>query len=88
MHSVAYEGICRFLGWISYLVRDLRALECHYIHLQIRKEMEFSDYTLYFLAFNHSGRELTDEEKNKTHFSREGMIHCYSSRPQIPGSMI
>ena len=35
---------------------------------------EFSDFTLYFLAFNHDGRDLTDEEKEKSRFAREGLF--------------
>jgi len=39
---------------------------------------EFSDFTLYFLAFNHDGRDLTDEEKEKSRFAREGLLPLYS----------
>lgn len=35
-------------------------------------EKEMSDFTLYFLAFNHSGRDLSDEEKEASRFGREG----------------
>jgi len=38
-------------------------------------EQNFGDFTLYFLAFNHSGRELTDEEKKSSMFAREGAYH-------------
>jgi len=43
-------------------------------------EKDFSDFTLYFLAFNHSGSELTAEEKEKTLFAREGTFFLYPSR--------
>jgi lactoylglutathione lyase len=33
-----------------------------------------SDFTLYFLAFNHDGKELTPEEKAASRFSREGLL--------------
>jgi len=35
-------------------------------------ERKFSDFTLYFLAFNHDGKELTKEEKEASRFAREG----------------
>ncbi|KAG5637043.1 hypothetical protein H0H81_005994 [Sphagnurus paluster] len=35
---------------------------------------EFSDFTLYFLAFNHDGRELTVQEKEDSRFAREGTL--------------
>jgi len=38
-------------------------------------EQNFDDFTLYFLAFNHSGSNLTDEEKKDSRFAREGACH-------------
>jgi len=43
-----------------------------YFHLTCDTERKFSDFTLYFLAFNHEGRELTEEEKAPSRFAREG----------------
>jgi len=43
-------------------------------------EKDFSDFTLYFLAFNHSGSELTAEEKEKTLFARAGTFFLYPLR--------
>ena len=37
----------------------------------------FSDFTLYFLAFNHDGKELTPEEKAASRFSREGLLFFF-----------
>lgn len=42
-------------------------------------EKKFNDFTLYFLAFNHEGKELTSEEKQATLFSREGLSLFFSS---------
>jgi len=58
--------------------------------MDLISKLEFSDFTLYFLAFNHSGRELTDDEKDKTHFSREGVLelthnHGTESDPDFKG---
>ncbi|KAF9526551.1 Glyoxalase/Bleomycin resistance protein/Dihydroxybiphenyl dioxygenase [Crepidotus variabilis] len=49
-----------------------------------------SDFTLYFLAFNHEGRELTNEEKEKSRFAREGVLelthnHGTESDPDFKG---
>jgi len=35
-------------------------------------EQNFGDFTLYFLAFDRSGVELTDKEKKETCLAREG----------------
>lgn len=35
-------------------------------------EIEFSDFTLYFLAFDHSGGKATDAEKKADRRNREG----------------
>jgi lactoylglutathione lyase len=35
-------------------------------------EKKFSDFTLYFLAFNHDGKELTKEDKETSRYTREG----------------
>jgi hypothetical protein len=37
-------------------------------------EKKYSDFTLYFLAFNHDGNQLSAQEKDKARFSREGGI--------------
>ncbi|KAF8345542.1 Glyoxalase/Bleomycin resistance protein/Dihydroxybiphenyl dioxygenase [Amanita rubescens] len=34
----------------------------------------YNDFTLYFLAYNHTGRTLTDEEKAETRLAREGVL--------------
>lgn len=38
-------------------------------------ELVFDDFTLYFLAYNHTGRALTSEEKAEARLSREGEQH-------------
>ena len=35
-------------------------------------ELDFSDFTLYFLAFDHSGGKATDAEKKANRHNREG----------------
>ena len=48
-----------------------------------RAEMKNTDFTLYFLAFDH-GDGLSPEEKKNTRFSREGARStCCSSRNAI-----
>ncbi|KAF5346712.1 hypothetical protein D9756_010426 [Leucocoprinus leucothites] len=42
--------------------------------MELYDKAEFSDFTLYFLAFNHEGQELTDELKRSTRFGREGIL--------------
>ncbi|KAF9050456.1 Glyoxalase/Bleomycin resistance protein/Dihydroxybiphenyl dioxygenase [Panaeolus papilionaceus] len=42
--------------------------------MDLLSEAKFSDFTLYFLAFNHSGKDLTAEEKEQSRFSREGVL--------------
>ncbi|PPQ73674.1 hypothetical protein CVT24_007335 [Panaeolus cyanescens] len=42
--------------------------------MDLLSEAKFSDFTLYFLAFNHSGKDLTAEEKEASRFSREGKL--------------
>jgi len=39
----------------------------------MESEQTFNDFTLYFLAFNHEGPDLTAEEKKASRFSREGV---------------
>jgi len=46
-------------------------------------EAEFSDFTLYFLAYNYEGKELTEELKKNTRFGREGMRHIPLDRIKI-----
>ncbi|KAF8196586.1 Glyoxalase/Bleomycin resistance protein/Dihydroxybiphenyl dioxygenase [Pholiota molesta] len=60
------------------------------IGMELLSKKEFSDFTLYFLAFNHDGRELTAEEKEATRFSREGILelthnHGTESDPNFQG---
>jgi len=50
----------------------------------------FDDFTLYFLAFNHSGHDLTDDEKKDSRFAREGVLelthnHGTESNPDFKG---
>ena len=47
-------------------------------------EMDFADFTLYFLAFNHSGNDLTTEEKDLARFSREGQHRYVFPIPFLP----
>jgi len=37
-------------------------------------KLEFSDFTLYFLAFDHSGGKATDAEKKADRHNREGIL--------------
>ncbi|TFK74206.1 glyoxalase I [Pluteus cervinus] len=58
--------------------------------MELLSEKPFSDFTLYFLAFNHDGRELTAEEKEHSRFSREGVLelthnHGTESDPNFAG---
>ncbi|KAG6836061.1 hypothetical protein H0H93_011850 [Arthromyces matolae] len=58
--------------------------------LTIGLEKRFSDFTLYFLAFNHDGRELSEKEKEDSRFSREGVLelthnHGTESDPHFQG---
>ncbi|KAM6501515.1 Glyoxalase/Bleomycin resistance protein/Dihydroxybiphenyl dioxygenase [Amanita muscaria] len=42
--------------------------------MDLLSKLDFADFTLYFLAFNHTGKELSDEEKKQARFSREGVL--------------
>ncbi|KAF8626813.1 hypothetical protein AX17_006470 [Amanita inopinata Kibby_2008] len=58
--------------------------------MDLLSKMDFTDFTLYFLAFNHEGRELTAEEKELARFSREGVLelthnHGTESDPTFQG---
>ncbi|KAF9490664.1 glyoxalase I [Pleurotus eryngii] len=44
------------------------------MELLSRKDFNESGFSLYFLAYNHEGRDLTAEEKEKSRFSREGVL--------------
>jgi len=60
------------------------------IGMELYSKKEFSDFTLYFLAFNIEGRELTAEEKEKYRFAREGVLelthnHGTESDPEFKG---
>jgi len=53
-------------------------------------ESDFSDFTLYFLAFDHSNGQLSDEEKAKTRANREGILelthnHGTENDPEFKG---
>ncbi|KXN81561.1 Lactoylglutathione lyase [Leucoagaricus sp. SymC.cos] len=58
--------------------------------MDLYEKHEFSDFTLYFLAYNHEGKELTDEVKRATRFGREGILelthnHGTESDPNFQG---
>ncbi|KAF4620882.1 hypothetical protein D9613_000062 [Agrocybe pediades] len=58
--------------------------------MDLYSEQKFDDFTLYFLAFNHDGRDLTQEEKNAARFSREGVLelthnHGTENDPEFKG---
>jgi len=58
--------------------------------MDLLSKKDFSDFTLYFLAFNHSGSELSAEEKEQSRFSREGVLelthnHGTESDPSFQG---
>jgi hypothetical protein len=63
------------LEWISSLVLTDLQFDLVKISLicALSLERKFDDFTLYFLAFNHDGKELTSEEKTASRFSREGL---------------
>ena len=42
--------------------------------MEVVSTSEFSDFTLYFLAYDHSGGKATTEEKKEGRFSREGIL--------------
>ena len=48
--------------------------------------MKYDDFTIYFVAFNHSDKELTPEEKKDSALSREGLYFILFSYhlPQPP----
>ncbi|KAG2016403.1 glyoxalase I, variant 3 [Coprinopsis cinerea AmutBmut pab1-1] len=65
-------------------------------HLTRVTVKKFDDFTLYFLAFNHEGRDLSPEEKEASRFAREGQLisllpssqsnfdlRCYSRRSRV-----
>ena len=58
--------------------------------MELLSKKDFSDFTLYFLAFNHEGRDLTDKEKEDSRFAREGVLelthnHGTESDPSFQG---
>ncbi|KAF9449649.1 glyoxalase I [Macrolepiota fuliginosa MF-IS2] len=58
--------------------------------MELYDKHEFSDFTLYFLAYNHEGQELTLDEKRSTRFGREGILelthnHGTESDPNFQG---
>ena len=40
--------------------------------MELLSNHDLGDFSLYFLAFNNEGRELTQEEKTEGVFAREG----------------
>ncbi|TFK54558.1 glyoxalase I [Heliocybe sulcata] len=42
--------------------------------MELISDAKFESFTLYFLAFDHSGGKLTAEEKAESRFSREGVL--------------
>ncbi|EUC63977.1 lactoylglutathione lyase [Rhizoctonia solani AG-3 Rhs1AP] len=42
--------------------------------MELVSKSEFSDFTLYFLAYDHSDGKATAEEKTNERFSREGIL--------------
>ncbi|KAF8069908.1 Glyoxalase/Bleomycin resistance protein/Dihydroxybiphenyl dioxygenase [Lyophyllum atratum] len=58
--------------------------------MDLLSEKKFETFTLYFLAFNLHGRELSPEEKEKSRFAREGVLelthnHGTESDPNFKG---
>ena len=41
--------------------------------------MKYDDFTIYFVAFNNSDKELTPEEKKDSALSREGLSFIFFS---------
>ena len=62
---------CEFLGMEQYSSSLL--LHSHHGHqYSCSPEQTYGDFTLYFLAYNHTGHALTNEEKAETRLVREG----------------
>lgn len=60
------------------------------IGMELLSVKKMEDFTLYFLAFNHDGRDMTQEEKEASRFSREGVLelthnHGTESDPEFQG---
>ncbi|KAK0448660.1 Glyoxalase/Bleomycin resistance protein/Dihydroxybiphenyl dioxygenase [Armillaria borealis] len=60
------------------------------IGMDLLSEKDFGDFTLYFLAFDHSSGALTAKEKEETRFGREGVLelthnHGTESDPSFQG---
>ncbi|KDQ55723.1 hypothetical protein JAAARDRAFT_327959 [Jaapia argillacea MUCL 33604] len=58
--------------------------------LELISEAKFASFTLYFLAYDHSGGKLTAEEKSQSRFNREGVLelthnHGTESDPDFQG---
>lgn len=58
--------------------------------MELYDKAEFSDFTLYFLAYNHEEKELTDDLKKDARFRREGILelthnHGTESDPDFKG---
>jgi hypothetical protein len=67
----------RSLEWTSLLVQFIDPKKI-IPYLTCDTERKFNDFTLYFLAFNHEGKDLTKEEKEASRFSREGSFFFVS----------
>jgi len=44
------------------------------IGMDLIEKLEFSDFTLYFFAFDHTGGKATDAEKKEGRINREGIL--------------
>ncbi|KAF6763386.1 glyoxalase I [Ephemerocybe angulata] len=60
------------------------------IGMDLLSVKKMSDFTLYFLAFNHEGRDLSPEEKEASRFGREGVLelthnHGTENDPEFKG---
>ncbi|EAU90920.2 glyoxalase I [Coprinopsis cinerea okayama7 len=60
------------------------------IGMDLLSVKKFDDFTLYFLAFNHEGRDLSPEEKEASRFAREGVLelthnHGTENDPEFKG---
>ncbi|CAE6350990.1 lactoylglutathione lyase [Rhizoctonia solani AG-1 IB] len=58
--------------------------------MELISKGEFSDFTLYFLGYDHSDGKATTEEKEKGRFSREGVLelthnHGTENNPEFKG---
>ncbi|KAK2460190.1 hypothetical protein APHAL10511_007781 [Amanita phalloides] len=74
-------------------IRDPKASLAFYqdvLGMDLYSKEEFNDFTLYFLAYNHTGQDLSAEEMKKGRFAREGILelthnHGTESDPEFKG---